>query len=224
MHADSNRLAGVYLLTPDAGVLRFDEVLLVVEHALRAGVRVIQYRDKVAEHAEQVVRARRLVALTRTAGALLIVNDSVEVAVAAEADGVHLGRDDADVAEVRRRAPHLIVGVSCYNQIANASRAIKSGADAIAFGSMFASATKPAAVRAPIAMLGEARLRWPDRRVIAIGGIDAGNIAQVARAGAHAAAVLGAVFTADDPAYAALQLVQRFEEGQHLHADQRTIV
>ncbi len=224
MAVDSSRLDGVYLLTPDTDSRGFEHVLEVVEQALNAGVRVVQYRAKTVDREQQLDRARRIVALAHAAGALLIVNDSVEVAVSAGADGVHLGRDDGDVPAARRLLSQRLLGVSCYNQLANARQAVAAGADAIAFGSMFASVTKPAAVRAPLSLLTEARALWPERRIVAIGGINAGNIAMVAAAGAHAAALLDAVFGAENPTRATRELVQRFDEGKLQHEEQRTTV
>ncbi|MDQ3189919.1 MAG: thiamine phosphate synthase [Pseudomonadota bacterium] len=217
-------LAGVYLLTPDAASFGFNNVLKVVGHALNAGVRAVQYRDKGADPASRLDRAQQLMALTHSAAALLIVNDSVEVAAASGADGLHLGRDDGDLSVARRRLPNRILGVSCYDQLEAARAAIAAGADVIAFGSMFASSTKPTAVRAPLTLLSQARSNWPHQRIVAIGGINRGNIAAVARAGAHAAAVLDAVFGASNPALAARELVQGFNEGRHEHDEQRTTV
>ena len=222
--SNSTQLAGVYALTPDTDALGFDAVLDVVAQALNAGVRAVQYRDKTVDMQQRLHRARRLVALAHAAGALLIVNDSVEVAVDSGADGVHLGRDDGDVAQARRRLGDRLLGVSCYDDLANARKAVADGADAIAFGAMFASVTKPAAVRAPLALLAEARATWPQQRIVAIGGINADNIATVAQAGAHAAAVLDAVFGASNPAHAARELMRRFDEGRCRHEEQRTTV
>ena len=224
MKLEPARLAGVYLLTPDSDARGFDAVLAVVEQALDAGVRAVQYRDKTADAAQRLDRASRLRDVTRAAGAVLIVNDSIEAAISSGADGVHLGRDDGDVADARHRLPHRLIGVSCYNQFDRTRAAIAAGADAVAFGSMFESATKPAAVRAPLVLLSDARAAWPQRRIIAIGGINAENIATVAAAGAHAAAVLGAVFGADRPAQAVRELIQRFEQGRIQHDEQRTTV
>ena len=211
---DATRLAGIYLLTPDAQSRGFDAVLGVVKQSLDAGVRAVQYRDKTADEGQRLQRAFELVALTRAAGALLIVNDSVEIALSAGADGLHLGRDDGDIADARRRLPQQLIGVSCYNLLDRARTAIAAGADAIAFGSVYSSITKPAAVRAPLSLLSEARAAWPQQRIIAIGGISAENVAAAAAAGAHAAAVIDAIFGAEDPAHAARELVRRFDEGQ----------
>ena len=224
MALEATRLAGIYLLTPDSGARGFDSVLAVVEQSLDAGVRAVQYRDKTADDAQRLDRAYRLAALTRAAGALLIVNDSIDIAMRSGASGVHLGQDDGNVAHARRRLPDQLLGVSCYNQLDRARAAIAAGADAVAFGSIFESVTKPAAVRAPLALVSEARATWPQRRIIAIGGIDADNVATVAAAGAHAAAVLDAIFGAENPAQAVHELIRRFDQGKIQHDEQRTTV
>ena len=221
---DPRRLGGVYLLTPDADDAGFARVLRIVEQALQAGVRAVQYREKKAAITVQFERAERLRELTRRGGALLIINDSVEIAIHCRADGVHLGRADGGICEAKQRLVNSLVSVSCYNELAIAQSAVAAAADAIAFGSIYASATKPDAVNAPLALITKARMTWPQSRVIGIGGINASNIGHVAAAGAHAAAVLDAVFTAHDPEGAAGQLVQRFEQGKRNYEDQRTTV
>ena len=224
MPTDRNLLAGVYLLTPDAVGTAFDRVLAVVHEALAAGVKVVQYRNKLADGHERERQARALVRLVQSAGGVAIVNDRVALAAAVGADGVHLGRDDGDVRAARRALPEGLLGVSCYDELARAEQAVADGADAIAFGSMFPSTTKPGAVRASLELLRTARRRWPTRRVIAIGGIDGGNIHEVAEAGAHAAALISAVFDADDPRRAAAGLVHLFNEGRARHESQRAAV
>ena len=193
-------------------------------HALDAGVRVVQYREKTAQFPAQFERTQRLLELTRQAGALLIVNDSTDLAAKSDADGVHLGRADGDVAAARRILISRLIGVSCYNDLDLAQRAVSHGADAVGFGSMFVSTTKPSAVRAPLSLLTNARARWPRQRIIAIGGINPSNIGTVARSGAHAAAVIDSIFGADNPAHASRELVRRFEEGRQQHDEQRRAV
>jgi thiamine-phosphate pyrophosphorylase len=157
-------------------------------------------------------------------GALFVVNDDIDLAIELEADGVHLGRDDGDIAMARTRLPRQLLGVSCYNDLQRARRAVDAGADLLAFGSVFASVTKPAAVRASLGMLRDARERFPQQRVIAIGGIDATNIGSVSTAGAHAAALISAVFDAGDPGQAVRTLQKEFNEGLIQHDTQRTAV
>lgn len=208
---------GVYLLTPD-----WDDtarLLAATEGALAAGVRAMQYRHKQAPRTLALEQAAALRALTHAHGATLFVNDDARLARAVDADGVHIGRDDGSVDHARAHlASRMSVGVSCYDRFDCAERAVAEGADYVAFGSMFYSRTKPDAVRASLSLLGRARrLARADRRppgVVAIGGIDAGNIAEVAAAGAHAAAVISAIYDAPDPHAAARRLVEQFNAGQ----------
>lgn len=217
-------MRGVYLLTPDADVSSFADVLRVLTIALEEGVTVVQYRNKMAGNESRPREARQLVKLAQAAGALAIINDDVDLAAAVGADGVHLGREDGDAATARKRLSDRLLGVSCYDDLARASRAVDAGADAIAFGSIFASTSKPAATTAPIAVLSAARERFADRRVLAIGGIDATNIARVAAAGAHAAAVIAAVFSAPEPRAAIRALIEQFSIGTQLYESQRAAV
>lgn len=188
---------GLYALTPDEP----DTSVLAakVRAAIAGGVTAVQYRNKPAAAALRGEQARALVALCRGAGVPLLVNDDIELALAVDAAGVHLGREDGDLAAARRRlGPGRLLGVSCYDRLELAEPAVAAGADYVAFGSMFASPTKPAAVRAPLALLGGARrLGVP---VVAIGGITLENAPAAIAAGADALAVITALFDAADVA------------------------
>jgi thiamine-phosphate pyrophosphorylase len=223
--ARAARVRGVYLLTPEWD----DEQQLLdcTAGALAAGVGLLQMRRKSGSTPQRLALARRLRELTHRHDAVLIVNDDIELALAVGADGVHLGRDDGDPAAARRRLPATaILGVSCYNDLERARAAIAAGADYVAFGSVFASATKPDAVRAPVSLL--TRARAAGQHVVAIGGIDETNIAQVAAAGAHAAALISAVYAPDPVADAApdragsavRRLCEQFERALALHQSQ----
>jgi thiamine-phosphate pyrophosphorylase len=175
---------GLYALTPDEP----DTAVLVakVRAAIAGGVAAVQYRNKPAGPALRGEQARALLALCRAAGVPLLVNDDI-----------HLGRDDGHLAAARRRLGRgRLLGASCYDRLELAERAVAAGADYVAFGSMFASPTKPAAVRAPLALLGAARrLGVP---VVAIGGITLENAPEPIAAGADALAVITALFDAGD--------------------------
>ena len=186
---------GLYALTPDEP----DTATLVakVRAAVAGGVAAVQYRNKPADPALRAEQVRALLAVCRTAGVPLVVNDDLELALAAGAAGVHLGRDDGDLAAARRRlGPGRLIGASCYDRLERAERALAAGADYVAFGSVFASPTKPAAVRAPLALLGAARRLG--RPVVAIGGITLENAPDAIAAGADALAVITALFDAGD--------------------------
>ena len=192
------QLRGLYALTPETPDAA--DCLARVEAALRGGVRIVQYRDKSADAARQRATAQALRALTRDAGALLIVNDSLPLALAVDADGVHLGGDDGDLAAARRAlGPGRILGASCYADFERARAAARAGADYVAFGAVFASPTKPHAVRADLALFGRCRdeLCVPS---CAIGGITRDNAAAVVAAGADLLAVISDIFQADDAA------------------------
>lgn len=229
--ARAARAKGVYVLTPEVGPAVFDSMLAMLDAALSAGVSMVQFRSKASgpnaeasSAGDRLSQARAVQTIARKNGALFIVNDDVELALSLGADGVHLGRDDGDLAAARRRLPERLLGASCYNELGRAHQAVESGADLLAFGSMYPSNTKPAAVRASPALLLEARRIFPQVRIIAIGGIDAGNIRTIGAAGAHAAAVISAVFDAPDAGQAARQLCAEFNRGQAEHEPQRTAV
>lgn len=195
------RLAGLYAITPNEACtdILFDKV----GQALRGGACAVQYRNKTAGPELRLEQGRALAALCREAGAAFIVNDDVALALALDADGVHLGGDDGDLAEARRSLGQgKLVGASCYNRIELAEAAARAGVDYLAFGSVFSSGTKPGAVRAPLSLFAEARrsLALP---LVAIGGITLQNAPQVFAAGADAVAVISAVFDADDIAASA---------------------
>lgn len=206
-------IEGVYLLTPDWSDT--ERLIAATEAALRAGVRWLQYRHKTADAALRELQARRLREITRRHGARLIINDDVTLAHSIGAAGVHLGRDDAAAAAVRRDWPDGVIGVSCYGELERAMQARDEGADYVAFGSVFASRTKPQAVRAPLVLL--TRARSAGLRTVAIGGIDAANIAAVAAAGAHAAALITAVYEAAEPEGASRQLIEQWTRGRRSH-------
>lgn len=189
------RLRGLYAVTPrliDTRVL-----CSRVERCLAGGAALVQYRAKDIDAALALEQARRIAAQCRDAGALFIVNDSIELARASGADGVHVGRDDAGVAHARRELPDAIVGASCYDEPQSARAAAADGADYVAIGSVYPSPTKPAARRASLAQIAEAA-RLSGLPVAAIGGIDLGNAARVRDAGADMLAVISAVFDAPD--------------------------
>ena len=142
------RLYGLYAITPEG----LDDATLLQrsECAVVHGARVLQWRDKSSDAARRLVIARSLARLCRSQGVLFIVNDDLELARAVQADGVHLGADDGDLAAARAALPNALIGASCYADLERARAAVAQGADYIAFGSVFASPTKPQAVRAPL--------------------------------------------------------------------------
>ncbi|HEV2110068.1 MAG TPA: thiamine phosphate synthase [Gammaproteobacteria bacterium] len=203
-------LAGLYAIT-DTTLTPDVQLPAAVEAAIRGGARLVQYRDKSGDAARRLGEARSLAALCRGHGATFIVNDDVELALQSGADGVHLGRDDASLATARvRLGPRAIIGVSCYDSLPDAVTAAHGGADYVAFGSFYASGSKPGAVRAPVGLLTEAR-RELSIPVCAIGGITPGNGAALIAAGADMLAVIRGLFATEDVTAAAQGYVRLFK-------------
>lgn len=199
---------GLYLVTPDcADTVR---LMSLLDAALAGRPALVQYRSKLADRTVRREQALRAASLCRACAVPFIVNDDLELALEVDADGLHIGRDDGDVAAVRAALGRgRLLGVSCYDDWARAEAAVAAGADYIAFGAMFASPTKPHAVRAPLGLLRRARdeLTVP---VAAIGGITLDNAAQLVAAGANLLAVISDVFDAPDPAARAAAYRQCF--------------
>ena len=200
------RLRGLYAITPATA----DTELLArkAQAALEGGAALLQYRFKEIPAALALTQARRLAALCERAGVPFVVNDSVQIAAAVGA-GLHLGRDDEDVRSARKVLPRALIGVSCYDEPARAATAAAGGADYVAIGSVFASGTKPHAVRAALEHLGAARAAG-GLPVVAIGGITAHNAPRAIAAGADMVAVISAVFDAPDVAAAARDFARLF--------------
>jgi thiamine-phosphate pyrophosphorylase len=183
----------LYAITdgPRAGLLD------AVAQALAGGARVLQYRDKTADAARRHAEAVALKRLCDAHDAPLIINDDVAFAAAVGAAGVHLGRDDGDIAAARAvLGDGSIIGVSCYDSFELARAAAAAGADYVAFGAFFPSPTKPGAVRAPLDLLRQSATLGLPR--VAIGGITPDNAPSLVEAGADFLAVISAIFSAPD--------------------------
>jgi thiamine-phosphate pyrophosphorylase len=190
-------LKGLYAVTPDWNDSK--RLLSTTEAILAGGCRIVQYRNKATSDCHRQEQAGALRLLTRRYGALLIINDHVDLALQVEADGVHLGGDDGDLAAARQRlGPGKILGASCYNDLALARQAQATGVDYIAFGSFFPSQVKPDARRASPDLLRAAR-KEIELPICAIGGIALDNAGALVEAGADLLAVISALYEADDP-------------------------
>ena len=189
--ARAARLRGLYAITPD--VDECGRLTSLARAAIDGGARALQYRHKSATVSLRLKQARSLAELCRALGVLFIVNDDAGVAAEVDADGVHAGEDDGDLEAMRAvLGPDRLIGVSCYDSLDRGRAMAAAGADYLAFGSLFPSTVKPAARRAPLAILSKARAFGVP--VVGIGGIDAGNVRSVVDAGADAVAVIGDVF------------------------------
>jgi len=171
----------------------------VVEQALIGGADVVQLRDKQATEQEILQQARMLRELTRRYGVPLIINDYIDIAIEVEADGVHLGQDDLNLEEARRRlGPDRIIGISTHS-LEQALAAQAGGADYIGVGPVYPTGTKPgrAAVTTSYVRQAAESVSIP---FVAIGGITLDNVDTVLEAGATRVCAVSAVVGADDPA------------------------
>jgi len=203
-------LRGLYLITPDDD--DSDRLLERVAAVLPAKPALLQYRNKRADAMRRFDEARALKALCDAAAVPLVINDDWRLAVEIDAAGAHLGEDDGDLAEARRSAPRLLLGASCYDELARAERAAAAGANYLAFGAFFPTKTKATHRRAtPDLLAAAARLQRPR---VAIGGLTPDNAAPLVAAGADLLAVVGAVFDAPDPLATARRFNALFESTQ----------
>jgi thiamine-phosphate pyrophosphorylase len=196
----------LYVIT-DERLGRGRSHLQIAEAAIRGGADVVQLRDKTASGRRLYDIAVQLRRLTRDAKVSFVVNDRVDVALAADADGVHIGRDDLPASVVRRvLGPGKILGVSAET-VEEAVTAEKDGADYLGVGPVFEARGSKADAGEPLGLDLIARIRRDCRLpIVAIGGINAENARLVRDAGADAAAVISAVASAEDVAQAARRL------------------
>ncbi len=210
----------LYVVT-DAGLARGRSHLEIVRAAIAGSVTVVQYREKEATTRRMVEEAWELRALCREAGVPFIVNDRLDVALAVDADGVHVGQDDMPAFLARKLiGPERILGVS-VSTVKEALQAEQDGADYISASPVFSTPTKPDAPQ-PTGLEGlraiVATVRQP---VVAIGGINASNAAQVIRAGAGGVAVVSAIVAAEDVESAARELRAVVEAAKKKQAKER---
>jgi len=205
-------LRGLYAITPCSSIqsLSTSELLARTRQVLEGGARIIQYREKLHPAALQQEQASKIKLMCEEYGATLLINDDVSLAEAIEADGVHLGQEDARLNEARRRlGRQAIIGISCYNQMDLARQAEEEGADYVAFGRFFPSSSKPEAVQADMELLKQAlsELSIP---VTCIGGITPDNAKLLVSAGADMLAVIEGVFGAENITEASRQITRMF--------------
>ena len=178
----------------------------LLDAVLEGGGRLVQLRDKTLPMAELLPLARALRARCRAVGARFIVNDRADLALGAEADGLHVGQDDLPASAARRLLrPGMTLGVSTHDE-PQARQAVADGADYVAVGSMFPTGSKIAFQLVGPALLQRVRPQVPVP-LVAIGGITEANVGEVIRAGADAVAVISAVCAAPDPAAATARFI-----------------
>lgn len=202
------RISGLYAITPDLS--NTGELLNKTRQVLEGGAQLVQYRNKSAHDALRREQAGLLLQLCREHRVPLIINDHIELAVALNADGVHLGRDDVSITEARRKLGQgKIIGASCYNHLELALQAQALGSDYVAFGAFFPSVTKMDTVPVSASLIGQAKQKITIP-LVGIGGIRLTNAAAVIQSGCDAIAVCNDLFATENIAAQAEQYARLF--------------
>jgi thiamine-phosphate pyrophosphorylase len=185
-------LKGLYIIT-DEHLTPYENIEYYLTPPLEMGANIVQLRDKTHRAEELIDIAQRIQKLCKIYKSIFIINDNLELAKAVNADGIHIGKSDMPIKEVKKHLPHKIIGVSCYNDIRRAERMEKQGASYVAFGSFFPSPTKPQSPVIEKTILGQAKnlLSVP---LCAIGGITAENAQELIDSGADMIAVIDDLF------------------------------
>ncbi|HWW04854.1 thiamine phosphate synthase [Collimonas sp.] len=202
-------MKGLYIVTPDWDDT--DKLLQVTEQALQGGAALLQYRHKTADAALRQLQAEALLALCRRYQRPFIINDYVDLCLALDADGIHVGGTDASVAEVRAKVgADKIVGASCYGDLELAHTAYRAGASYVAFGGFYPSRVKKYPVTTPpdIVTRAKAEIALPN---VVIGGMTQENALPLIAAGADMVAAISSVYLAEDPTAAARSFVALFD-------------
>ena len=206
-----NRLSGLYVIL-DRQILAGRNELEVARQVIQSGVKVIQLRDKQSSKAELLPIAQKIKGLCAKSNVLLIINDYLDLALAIDADGLHIGQRELPLPIMRRELPiDKIIGCS-VNTISQAIKAQEEGADYISVGSIFPTGTKENAIVVGIDRLKQIR-QVVASPLVAIGGINENNISQVTAAGANSVAVISAILAKEDIKGAAKKLMAKMEMG-----------
>ena len=207
---DSFTIRGLYAITPDSADL--NTLIQKTQWAIEGGAFMVQYRSKILNRDVKMQQCAAILRLCREDEIPCIVNDDVDMCRILEADGVHLGEKDDNIAEVRHiLGEDAIIGSSCYDQLNRAKSAQKEGASYVAFGAMFPTSTKPNAPRATLALLKEAK-REIQIPIVAIGGITVNNAHDVIKTGIDAIAVITSLYEAKTIKETAETFVKMFHE------------
>lgn len=186
---------GIYLVT-DSEILKNRDFFYEIEEVLKAGVSVIQLREKDCSGKEFLKKALKIRELTKKYNAMFIVNDRIDIAMISDADGIHIGQDDIDVVSARKLIGDKIIGVSVSN-IEEAREAEKNGADYIGVGAIFKTITKSNAKEVGLDMLSRIKqeIKIP---VVAIGGINTDNIIDIKKLNIDGYAIISEILKYND--------------------------
>lgn len=203
-------MKGLYIVTPDWDDTQ--KLVAVTELALRGGAALVQYRHKNASPALREEQASRLLALCRRYQRAFLINDHVDLCIALDADGVHVGGTDASVAQVRAAlGPAKLVGASCYGDLQLARDAHRAGASYVAFGGFYPSRVKKYPVTTSLSIIAQSKSEISLPSVV-IGGMTQDNAVPLIAAGADMVAAISSVYLAADPEAAARGFACLFDQ------------
>lgn len=201
-------MKGLYLVTPDWDDT--DRLVAITEQAIDGGASLLQYRHKTASDTLRHEQAAALLKLCRRLHVPLVVNDHLDLCVALDADGIHVGGTDASVASMRAQlGPSKIVGASCYGDLQLARDAQASGASYLAFGGFYPSRVKKYAVTTSPDIITTALAEFTVPLCV-IGGMTPENSRVLIDRGAHMVSAISSVYSADDPHSAASKFADMF--------------
>lgn len=188
-------LKGLYVITDDLLTPKH-KVLDMLKVALENGAKIVQLRDKSSSDKDILSMSRFIQELCESYGALFVLNDKVDIAISMQASGLHVGKSDHHRIDEIRQNFKGVLGVSCYGDVGFAKKMEEIGVDYVAFGSFFASPTKPSSNIVPLEILHQAKvqLRIP---ICAIGGINATNAHDVVAQGVDSIALISAIWQGD---------------------------
>jgi thiamine-phosphate pyrophosphorylase len=201
-------ISGMYAVTPND--LDTARLCNNVEAALRGGVKLVQYRNKMADTGLRLMQASALLALCRSFKVPLVINDHLDLCAQIDADGLHLGATDCDLSAARRLLGNdKIIGASCYNQLDLALKAKEAGASYVIFGVSFNSDSALDALEGPLSEFIEAKQKI-SIPIVVIGNLTLDNAAQVIKAGATSIALMNGLFNAKNIQDTSQQFAQLF--------------
>tara|TARA_B100000686_G_C16797130_1_gene983236 strand:- start:2676 stop:3308 length:633 start_codon:yes stop_codon:yes gene_type:complete len=206
------KLDGLYLIT-DESLINQEQYFETIESVLRVGPALLQLRIKDASYDDLLYKAKKVRAIANKFDTLFIVNDYIDIALESDADGIHIGGEDLDYLEARKRiGEKKIIGVSCYGDVKRSIDFSKLGADYIAIGTPYFTKTKPNRTPTSLNVMRDITSKVRTTPIFAIGGINYENISEVMNTGVNGIAVINSVFGTPDPSVAALNLKKQLEQ------------
>ena len=207
----SNIINGIYAITPDWEDTR--QLIIKTEELLSNKINLLQYRNKKVSKQLRMTQAKELQALCHHYQVPFIINDDYELCGILNADGIHLGKDDITIEEVRDRLGNdIIVGISCYNDFERVNEMMTTNCDYIALGACFPTNTKPNAPHASLNFL-ENVVEISIKPVVAIGGINLDNCLPIINSGVNAIAMINALYSTDKVSNKILEIKRKFING-----------